>query len=300
MNDEQYLTEFERHLRVGEPKRGEIIAELKTHLDEIDGGDPFTALGDPRELTRKYNRTHIGFFSTSTRLFITPFAIVTINLIVTIILRVLPDRWNNTPNTPPLPDASVFGFMLIVVIPVAAALLFGRALAKTLRSWQLLRLTMVWTFVAILVMEVSGPFLVQLIASSDYSPLYDSMASLSIYSAVVGPLIVAVLYTLFLAAIAVFTIIAFQAPLVRATEKTAKFEWLIYGFITLVVFFVSMGLSEFLAPYDLVPLDQRPPYPNPTRIWNDFFETPLAALITAGLVGWSLFRRLRPSQRQKQ
>lgn len=58
MTRAEYLTQFERHLRVAEPKRGEIIAEIVTHLDEVDGGPK--ALGDPKTLAKRFNRTHIG------------------------------------------------------------------------------------------------------------------------------------------------------------------------------------------------------------------------------------------------
>lgn len=299
MNQAQYLTEFEKYLRVGEPKRSEIIAELQTHIDELHG-DP-TALGGPTQLAETYNRTHVGFFSSGARIATTPFVITALNLIFAIVLRTLPDRWGSESNALPLPDASAYAFILIVLVPIAAALLIGRALAITDRPWQHLRTAMLWTFIAIACMEIVGPFIVSTIANAPHTTMYDSAVyPTNVYTIVVGPLIIATLYTLFLAAIAVFTVIAIQAPLIRTHKSAAKFEGLLYGFITLIVFFVSLGLSEFLAPYDLVPADQRPPYPHPLRIWNDLFETPIAALVVTGVV-FSLFARTlrRNSRRSK-
>lgn len=64
MTREYFITEFERHLRVAEPKWGEIIAELKTHIDELpDDNQPAIALGDPKQLAARYNRTHVGWLT---------------------------------------------------------------------------------------------------------------------------------------------------------------------------------------------------------------------------------------------
>ncbi len=295
MTKETYLAEFERHLRVGDTKRGDIIAELNTHLEELSSNEhPETVLGDPKPLATRYNRTHIGFFSSDARIAATPFAIAALNLAFMIILRTLPDRWNAASNAPPLPDASAYAFIVMVLVPIAAALLIGRALARTDRPWQRIKAAMLWAFSAIAFMEIVGPFVVNAIANAPHPTTYDSSAfPTNFYTAVVGPLAIAILYSLFLGAIAVFTVIAIQAPLLRTHNTAAKFEGLLYGFIALIVFVVSLGLSEFLAPYDLVPPEARPPYPDPVRIWNDLFETPIATIVVTSAVFWKLARRLR-------
>ncbi len=76
MTHEQYLKLFTRHLRVGEPKRGELVAELRHHLDELpQGANAIEALGYPIDLAGKYNRTHIGLLGSKVNLLILPWVI---------------------------------------------------------------------------------------------------------------------------------------------------------------------------------------------------------------------------------
>lgn len=61
MKHSEFLSIFRKHLRVVEPKRSSLIAELRGHLDELTPSqDPVSVLGYPMDLARKYNRTHIG------------------------------------------------------------------------------------------------------------------------------------------------------------------------------------------------------------------------------------------------
>jgi hypothetical protein len=59
MTNNQFLTAFQHHLNVGGPQRDEIIAEMKSHLEE----EGTKKLGDPKMLAQKSNRVHLGFFS---------------------------------------------------------------------------------------------------------------------------------------------------------------------------------------------------------------------------------------------
>lgn len=63
-----FLISFSRRLLVGPPKREEILAELKTHLDDLGANDP-TTLGDPKALARQYNETHVGLLGSYPRMF---------------------------------------------------------------------------------------------------------------------------------------------------------------------------------------------------------------------------------------
>lgn len=63
MRTAEYLETFEKHLRVGEPKRSELLAEIRSHLNELGQNDDVEqTLGDPKKLSCKLNRTHIGFW----------------------------------------------------------------------------------------------------------------------------------------------------------------------------------------------------------------------------------------------
>lgn len=64
MTPHQYLATFEQHLRVGEPKRGELLAELQDHLNENN----ILHSDNPTLLAEKYNNTHLGIFSSWKRL----------------------------------------------------------------------------------------------------------------------------------------------------------------------------------------------------------------------------------------
>jgi len=64
MTNEQFLTTFQTHLNVGGPERDEIIAEMKSHLEE----EMAEKLGDPKQLAEKSNRVHLGLFSSMRKL----------------------------------------------------------------------------------------------------------------------------------------------------------------------------------------------------------------------------------------
>ena len=65
----EYLAQFERHLRVGAPKRPEIVAEVKSHFEENGQASTF---GNPKRLADRFNRIHLGFFYNFRRLIAVP------------------------------------------------------------------------------------------------------------------------------------------------------------------------------------------------------------------------------------
>lgn len=71
MTNHNFLSDFEHHLLVGEPKRGEILAELKTHLDDLNGADPLT-LGSPKCLAQAESRIYLRFLCSPLLLFAMP------------------------------------------------------------------------------------------------------------------------------------------------------------------------------------------------------------------------------------
>ncbi len=65
MNQAEFLSIFEKYLIVGQPRRSEILAELKNHIDELgETGGIERLLGEPSRLAERYNRTHVGVLST--------------------------------------------------------------------------------------------------------------------------------------------------------------------------------------------------------------------------------------------
>lgn len=73
MTNVQFHKLFRDHLRIGEPARSSVLAEMQTHLNELDkNADPVQVLGRPKDLAHASNRTHIGFLSSRFRLFFVP------------------------------------------------------------------------------------------------------------------------------------------------------------------------------------------------------------------------------------
>lgn len=69
MTSEQFLAQFEAHLRVAEPKRSEIVAETESHIAERQ------ELGDPKTIAQALNRVHLGIIHTENRLVIAAIAL---------------------------------------------------------------------------------------------------------------------------------------------------------------------------------------------------------------------------------
>lgn len=120
MNHEQYLTEFTKHLRVAEPKRSDVLMELKTHIaDAGDGADPERTLGKPPDLAAGYNQTHIGIFASRPVFFLIPFFAVIILFVQkqSGIARLQSGQSYNEP-------------ILSLIIPIILAIVYGQALIR--------------------------------------------------------------------------------------------------------------------------------------------------------------------------
>lgn len=68
MEKQTFLKQFSQQLHVGSPKREEILTESRHHLDQRKFSDIEQELGQPKKLARQYNRTHLGYFSSFSRL----------------------------------------------------------------------------------------------------------------------------------------------------------------------------------------------------------------------------------------
>lgn len=76
MTHPDFLSIFKKHLRVAEPQRASILAEMEHHLSELEAGaDPVQKLGDPRVLAAAENRTHIGVLGSLRNLLMLPWLV---------------------------------------------------------------------------------------------------------------------------------------------------------------------------------------------------------------------------------
>lgn len=141
---EHYLTEFTKHLRVAEPKRGEILAELKTHLDELDDGtDPVTQLGHPTKLANKYNQAHLGIFSSPFTILITPF--IAWALIVYARIWAFRAEYLYNGNGPFMQLGQYLPMLIAVVTVIGLSALVIGSLAMQHRPWKLFSILLVLT-----------------------------------------------------------------------------------------------------------------------------------------------------------
>lgn len=147
MNNNEYIQEFEKRLRVGEPKRSELIVEIRNHLEELDQKSSVeTPLGDPQKLAQKLNRTHIGIFSSPTLLFATPVAIMMLMLALTLVFyhfKLQVQSFGVYTTDGNFISGTVIGFSLttfimralqmfsIYFLPAIFAIIIGSALSKT-------------------------------------------------------------------------------------------------------------------------------------------------------------------------
>lgn len=87
MTRPDYLRIFTNHLRVAEPKRSEIIAELTGHLDELPTEvHLIDSLGYPIDVALKYNRTHIGILDSRMAMLTLPWMVV-----IVVVAAFMPD-----------------------------------------------------------------------------------------------------------------------------------------------------------------------------------------------------------------
>lgn len=143
MTSSEFLSIFEKHLLVGEPKRVEIIAELKTHISE--GG--IEQMGDPKSLARAYNITHLGSWRSVLWMFFAPF-------IAWFAIMILWGRLHNGYDpelTYSLSGAKVLWYhwgqlVLPIVVVLGLSVLVIRTLGKMVQPWGVFIALLVLTF----------------------------------------------------------------------------------------------------------------------------------------------------------
>lgn len=123
--NEQWMDDFQRTLLVDEPKRSEILAELRQHAQA-------KALGEPKRIAREYNRTHIGFFSSNIRMLLVP-------AFFCAVLVVLNMLWNGITVLGTFFHLSLWGGYFsysIIGIVVVAILVICTLVTHSLSRWQ--------------------------------------------------------------------------------------------------------------------------------------------------------------------
>lgn len=140
MTREQFLATFQKHLRVAEPKRSEIITELQTHLDDV--GSNLRELGDPGRLARHYDATHVGPWAAGPWLYMTP---------VLLILGFLPVRYTlmSILSYHRYWDSTAPFFYLQFLMPFIGALVTGLSLARMKQPGRHAIVLIVLTFLTI-------------------------------------------------------------------------------------------------------------------------------------------------------
>lgn len=133
---------------VGEPKRGEIIAELKTHLDDLNNKNPST-LGEPKQLAKQYNQAHLGIFYDPRRLLWAP-ALIWLTMLLSIFGSYYAgfSLMRDGETTPARPDLTVTNVLFTTLIPVAAFLI-GLLIIHSLSRFENSN-KMIWKMAAIL------------------------------------------------------------------------------------------------------------------------------------------------------
>ncbi len=256
MTSQEFLHIFERHLRVGEPKRSEIIAELQEHLHRAE---TINRMGNPKKVALEENQIHIGFFADPWRLYLIPVALLVLQLFVKAIIASsgffqFENIWASI---------SMLGLLLV-------AIEVGRVLPRTEHASNILKRLLWISLACVLIQE----FISQKI--NNYTSIATWIAPQYRLLLILGPFINAAFATAVLFGVVVVTSRVSQPLFSKQSglsPKTVRRETIVIAVLTLLVFIVVSLLGEALAPV------------GPTRsiVWDILFGFPLAAGILAGL-----------------
>lgn len=251
-----FFAAFEHHLLVAEPKRSEIIRELRQHGEQ--------QLGNPKRLAQEYNRTHIGFFYSPKRVF---FVSLVFNCIFG--TAAVADRKVDIGDPMRMVWSTIIG--ILVLAAVVTTIVVSQTAAKTGRATLF--------FSRMLMATLAG------IAIADSIFVFFSI-----------PMILGVLFLIPLSVIFLVTqmFVLPMENSTRRHELLLRFLFEI--FISGVIAFLGYYLIRFwteltFVPYDVVFIDQRPAAETAARIINDFFEGGIGAVVFAyiGITVFSLW-----------
>ncbi|MBI2984216.1 MAG: hypothetical protein HYY50_01150 [Candidatus Kerfeldbacteria bacterium] len=149
MTHNKYLSNFEAALRVGQPKRAELIAELKAHLLELGpDDDPDQALGRPADMATGYNRLYLGLLDRPWK--VTSAAILYVVFVAVMKWWELASFRHHWPGWNLLQeDDRGFSLYLYVqlLFPLVSAALLGRIIARYHQAARLFTATWIITMI---------------------------------------------------------------------------------------------------------------------------------------------------------
>lgn len=279
-----YITDFERHLRVAEPKRNEILAELKTHLEEAENPK---ILGNPKRLARSYNRTHIGLLFSPLRIHLAIiFIAFAFSLAHLLTIAYLVTGQELTGSTPPelLRDVlNSFGFMASLLL----TLYIGVTIVRMYRGHIVLLDAMVTTYLTIFGLNLLSQ------VQESHSPYYYAPPTLG--SLIFGATLSALAVLFWLAIPAMLTVLFVSAP-PKMDDSNIRYklrlETALSVFGIIVTFFLVNSFTASLIPYQMLPSDVLPTSGSAYRMISDFLHGPTIGIITTGIVAYLLGRRL--------
>jgi hypothetical protein len=194
-----------------------------------------------------------------------------------------------------MPMADGFFSAMHLLVPFVLAMFIGLSLSRIRRPWPELRsATLMTALAAWVVGSCSELMLAYVRPTTTVNAVFGIEPTF--WQTIVGPAFLALLLAAVLAATCIMTIVTIQSTAI-ARRSFRTFQKTLVIVVTFLTFFVSLAFSEFLAPYDTWPVEMRPPYPDLSRIANDLFETPIAALLITGTVLWLLARRIDKHRR---
>lgn len=258
MTSQEYLQSFQRHLRVAEPKRSEIIAEIKTHLFESQNSGDF---GDPKRLAARYNRTHIGFwyseFKVSVTLVLWCFANTFAHLLIIDRLRLQSSFTGNTPLEITRDLTGILGIIGPIILSIWFA--FGVfKIQKPLRVFWNVMLIGLLTSMAITALDQYDESMFQLWNPVPYPSVLGAFTSaflLSLFK--ILPFVVIATLTTIIASPPIGTNRRFQLSFIRFQMLLSFFfvilSFIFIGFITESLHFQRSGWIYSL--YRFIPLE---------------------------------------------
>jgi hypothetical protein len=257
MSREEYLRIFTKHLRVGEPKREEIITEVRHHLD--DAGEA-GRMGRPDGLAKAENRIHIGWAWS----WWAPLAMAANWLGVYLLLNGLFAELGGTFESIAENNAhATIWFIresLLFIVPVVSAVYLARVVTRVDRPRKY--------FVSIFI----GLFVASLVT------LFTSVVQTStgLFNEVMGSLLLTIMITIWF--MLVFTIsLILQLPVAPINKKSSGWGAVyisVYVLALLLGFFlINFIFGDLLQPFDGWLTEMRPAHGSFLLTMNNFFET---------------------------
>lgn len=245
MDKGEYINQLEKYLNVGEPKRSELILELRSHLEESDNKQTEIVLGHPKTLAIEYNQVHLGWLNNKFNFFIFPFIVGLLYLLVHILLlqlsRLLPQQYYLVDANLPLAVKLIsLASGITTLTAIASAIWTGRTLALIHRpAGYFLRLTLTLPLLLFTIYRI-----LDLFNYIYFSRQYSYEVGEAVFSMITSTLILTLLI--------IFSFSIKKSPLLLSKGKAHRkwyFEIVMFMAMLFVGFFVAQGLNTFYIPF---------------------------------------------------